>query len=48
MWVDGMVMEGEVGRGDVVGRWGGDGGRGGEGDVVGRWGGDGGRRGGEG
>ena len=31
MWVDGVVMEGEVGRGDVVGRWGGDGGRGGEG-----------------
>ena len=31
-WVNGMVMEGEVGRGgDVVGRWDGDGGRGGEG-----------------
>ena len=30
-WVDGVVMEGGVGRGDVVGRWDGDGGRGGEG-----------------
>ena len=30
-WVDGMVMEGEVGRGGDVGRWNGDGGRGEEG-----------------